>query len=297
MARVADGVLIVDKPIGPTSHDVVAGARRLYQTREVGHAGTLDPLASGVLVLMLGEARKLSGYLTRASKTYRALVEVGRATDTLDAEGTTTDSQPVSALSPQAVEQALASERARTLQVPPAFSAIKQDGQRAHRRSRRGEAVVLEPRPVHVERLELLSCEGALISVELSVSKGYYVRSLARDIGERLGLPAHLAGLRRISSGRFTLAEAVAWPASQPVEPMPLVEAASRALPCLRLTAEGERKARLGQRLSAEHFAEPPPTDDGVAAWLGPTGELVALGQRRDAELAVVRGFRQRSES
>src|SRR5690606_2789954 len=149
----ADGVLVVDKPVGPTSHDIVAQARRWYGTRSVGHAGTLDPAASGVLVLMFGEAKKLSSYLTAQSKAYIADVCFGRATDSLDASGATIAEQPLPSDWPPADElaAALEAERSRTAQLPPVVSAIKLGGRPAHRRVRAGESVELAPRPVQVE--------------------------------------------------------------------------------------------------------------------------------------------------
>src|SRR5262245_57285998 len=183
-----DGLLVVDKPKGPTSHDIVARARRLFSTRAVGHAGTLDPMATGVLVLLFGEALKLSAYLTLEEKTYVAKVSFGSTTDTLDADGKVTSSEPLapSTLDAERVEVALEAERARTSQVPPAVSSIKVGGERAHRLARRGETPSLEPRPVRVQRLSLLARNEDSLELEVTASKGYYVRSLARDLGEAL---------------------------------------------------------------------------------------------------------------
>ncbi|MDF3072076.1 MAG: uncharacterized protein K0R38_7677, partial [Polyangiaceae bacterium] len=168
------GVAVVDKPRGLTSHTVVAQARRLFARKDVGHAGTLDPMATGVLLLLVGQATKLSGYLTSDSKRYAAEVMFGRATDTLDAEGRTTEEAPLAAdqLSPERVEQALASERARTEQVPPAVSAIKVDGERAYALARKGEAPELAPRAVRVLELTLLERTPNALRVEMHVSKG-----------------------------------------------------------------------------------------------------------------------------
>ncbi len=252
-----NGVLVVDKPRGPTSHDIVSKLRRAYGTRQVGHAGTLDPMATGVLVTMLGEATKLSGYLTLSEKSYRAEVELGIGTDTLDAEGTVTERVQLAEdwLSAERLERALAVERARTEQVPPAFSAIHVDGERAHEKSRRGEAVQLPPRAVRVIALDARTVTGRRVELELTVSKGYYVRSLARDLGQALGVPSHLAALRRTASGRFTLQDAVAWPlAEPPPQPIELADAARRALPCAILTEAGAARARLGQKLADRAF-------------------------------------------
>ena len=288
-----DGLLIVDKPKGPTSHDVVAQARRLFSTRSVGHAGTLDPMATGVLVVLFGEALKLSAYLALDEKTYIAEIRFGTATDTLDAEGTVTREEPLAAnaLEPARVEAALASERARSEQVPPSVSSIKVGGERAHRLTRRGAPPELVPRGVRVARLELVESRGERLTVEVTASKGYYVRSLARDLGEALGVPAHLSGLRRTRSGAFTLDGAVRWPASELPALATVAEVARRALPSAELTEAGAAKARLGQRLVEEHFALPP-NGDVPHAWFDASGTVVAIGERAEGEYRVRRGFR-----
>jgi tRNA pseudouridine55 synthase len=288
------GLLIVDKPSGPTSHDVVARARRLYATREVGHAGTLDPMATGVLVVLFGEACKLSAHLTADDKRYRAEIRFGTSTDSLDADGAVVEERALAPgwLRDADLGAALDAERARPEQTPPAISAIKVDGVRSHRAARRGNAPALAPRPVRVAALELLEHDDAHVVVELEVSKGYYVRAFARDLAARLGVPAHLSALRRLSSGAFRVDEAVRWPLEAPAPLLDLSSAARRALPSAELTPEGEARARVGKRLADEHFTRAP-ASPGVTAWLGPNGELVALGERRDdGELAVVRGFR-----
>lgn len=293
-----DGLLVVHKPRGPTSHDIVAQARRLLGTRAVGHAGTLDPMASGVLVLLVGEATKLAPYLTLDDKSYRATVSFGCSTDTCDAEGT-----PVEELAPPegfpdktALEAALDEERARTEQVPPVFSAISLGGQRAHRLARRGESVVLPARPVAVHRLMLGDCRRssagspAYVTLELAVSKGYYVRSLAHDLGVRLGVPSHLSALERTASGPYRLDDAVGWPPAAVPELVPLESAACTALPGARLTELGEARARTGSVLGPEHFEAPPTTP--LSAWLGAGPRLVAVGRMAEDGYRVVRGFR-----
>jgi tRNA pseudouridine55 synthase len=293
-----DGVLVVDKPRGPTSHDIVAQARRLLGTRAVGHAGTLDPMASGVLVLLVGEATKLASYLSLDEKEYCATVELGRSTDTCDAEGTTTDecALPDGFPSPEALEAALAGECVRTEQVPPAFSAVSVGGQRAHRLARRGETVALPPRPVSVTKLSLAECRhasstgAARITLSLAVSKGYYVRSFARDLGTRLGAPAHLTSLRRTASGPYRIDTALPWPPDTTPALVPLEIAACTALPCATLTATGELLAHRGSLLTEAHFVTPPPSSP--AAWLSPGHRLIAIGHMAEGGYRVVRGFR-----
>lgn len=287
------GVLVVDKPAGPTSHDVVAQARRLFRTREVGHAGTLDPAASGVLVLMLGEATKLSQYLTAQDKQYLATIEFGRATDTWDALGETVQ---IATLVPgqldlHRLEGALEGERLRKAQTPPLYSAIQVGGVRAHRASRRGEHVTLTPRSVSVQSLQLVSCSERQVSVRLTVSKGYYVRSLAHDLGERMGAPAHLAQLRRLASGPFSLDDAIAWPPTDPPTLLGMADTARRTLPTAQLTERGRERALRGQSLTNSDFLSAPP--QALSAWLSPADELVALGQGNGrTTFQVVRGFR-----
>jgi tRNA pseudouridine55 synthase len=290
-----DGVLVLDKPSGPTSHDVVSGVRRLYGTRSVGHAGTLDPLATGVLVVLLGEATKLSAYLTRERKSYRATITFGRSTHTLDAAGTT-DAEvelPADWLDQNLalVEPALDRERARREQVPPVVSAIQVGGERAHRAARRGAPPVLEPRRVQVDRIDRLAVRGLELEVELTVSKGYYVRALARDLGETLGVPAHLSQLRRLASGAFSLAEALPWPLAEPRPLLSLADAARRALSSAVLREESVRRTRDGKLLSRDDFTTPPAAGD-VSAWFDPEGRLIALGEMRDGVPTVARGFK-----
>jgi len=294
---VTDGVFVVDKPSGCTSHTVVAGLRKRLGTRAVGHAGTLDPMATGVLLLLVGEATKLSPYLSLETKAYRAEVLFGRGTDTLDTDGKILTEAPVppGALTPPRLEASLAAELERTFQVPPAVSAIQIGGRRAHDLTRRGQPPELAARPVRVESLTLLAVHADRIELTVRASKGYYVRALARDLGERLGLPACLSALRRLESGAFLLEEALPWPLPEGSRPLPLVAVVERCLPRATLTAEGARKARLGQGLAPEHFVEAP-GHGGPHAWLA-ENELIAVGQLRDETYRVLRGFGPRSAS
>ena len=296
------GVLVVDKPSGPTSHDIVAQARRHFGTRRVGHAGTLDPMATGVLVLLLGEATKLSEVATGCDKQYYAELRFGRATDSHDADGTTTEERldPARRIDEELLQSALVTERERRLQHPPSISALKVGGQRAYRLSRAGTPPELAPRPVVVHWLRLIACNSHHASLELSVSKGYYVRALARDLAQALGVPAHLSQLRRIESGTFTLAEACSWPPPTGQAPLPLAEALPRLLPVLRLTGNGVLRARQGLPLDVADFLDNPtgPTQGSPAAadpslrgWTDPDGNPIALGQRSADGFRVRRGF------
>jgi tRNA pseudouridine55 synthase len=306
-----NGILVVDKPSGPTSHDVVNRLRRLLGTRRVGHAGTLDPMASGVLVMLVGEATKLGPFATAHDKEYVARVAFGRATSTLDALGETTHEAEVPgwlreelALAARGplpatarVAEALTAELARTSQAPPVFSAIKVGGRKAYDLARAGEAPELAERPVEVHTLEVVGArhddDQAAAELRVRTAKGYYVRSLARDLGERLGVPAHLAALRRTASGPFTLADATRLDDAERLSAavLPLAESARRCLASAELTAIGAERARMGKALDASCFAGPCPTD-GPIAWMDTEGHLCAVGQREEeGDYRVVRGF------
>jgi tRNA pseudouridine55 synthase len=288
------GVLVVDKPSGPTSHDVVHQARRLFQTRAIGHAGTLDPMATGVLLLLVGEATKLAPFLTLDKKRYLARITFGTSTDTLDAEGIEIDRVTLAPglLTRARIERALDVERARTTQVPPSVSAIKVDGQCAHRIHRKGRAVELAPRSVRLHEATLVTFDDTSATFDLWVSKGYYVRALARDLGQAIGTPAHVSRLRRVASGAFSIDEAARWPANDDVVFKSLVEAAGAVLELARLTQRGTERARKGQRIASDDFVGRPPRAD-VAGWLDEQSELVAIGSRNeDGTFRVKRGFR-----
>lgn len=258
-------------------------------------------MASGVLLLLLGEATKLSSALTLERKSYRASIRFGSTTDSDDRMGHVLESCEVEPgwLASERLEEALDQERGRELQEPPQVSAIKQQGVAAYRRQRRGETVALEPRAVRVHELRLLSASDQEVELSLSVSKGYYVRALARDLGRRLSMPAHLSALCRTSSGCFQLEEAVEWPRSAIPPLLSIGDAVRRSMPSKILGAEGVWRARRGQRVMPEHFADPdgpstpePESPDSVYAWLDEQGSLVALGkQAADGTFQVTRGF------
>jgi tRNA pseudouridine55 synthase len=205
---VVSGVLVVDKPISLTSHDVVQTIRRGTGIRRAGHTGTLDPRASGVLVVLIGPAVRLSEYVSASDKRYQATIHLGSSTDTYDADGRVTNSAPVTVTEPQ-FEQVLGQFVGEIEQVPPPYSAIKVQGRKAYEMAREGEEVILEPRKINVYSLELLEWAPPEAVIDVFCSSGTYVRSLANDLGNALGCGAHLVGLRRTKSGRFTLRDAV----------------------------------------------------------------------------------------
>ena len=289
-----DGVLVIDKPEGLTSHDVVAAARRLLGEKRIGHTGTLDPLATGVLPLACGRATRLVRFLSAAEKEYDATILFGVTTDTLDVTGQEI-SRSGRAPSRDALVAALQSFAGEQLQVPPAYSAKKIAGRRAYELARRDEPVALDPVAVCVSRLELVECAQERCRISLTCSAGFYVRALVRDLGERCGTGACLEALRRTRSGDFTLEEAVDLDTLAPVRdrtnpesriPNPGLETVlvpmERLLPgfpAVTVTAEGLTRVSHGQDVRSSDVAS---RDAFVTAeWvklLDASGTLVGLG-------------------
>jgi tRNA pseudouridine55 synthase len=203
------GILNVDKPAGMTSHDVVDAVRRVAGQRKVGHAGTLDPMATGVLLVCLGSGTRVAEYLMRGRKRYRANIVLGTTTDTYDAEGEVRSSGGRTDFDRREIEAALAPFVGRIEQVPPAYSAIKRDGQPLYKLAREGREIQVEPRPVEIDEITILDWDSPSLIVEVGCSSGTYIRSLAHDLGQHLGCGAHLAGLVRLQSGNFALEDAV----------------------------------------------------------------------------------------
>ncbi len=203
------GLLNIDKPKGITSHDVVARIRKLAGQRRVGHAGTLDPLATGVLLVCLGQTTRLIEYLVPGQKQYRATFYFGLTTDTLDAEGQVLAEKDTSGLTEVQLRQVLPAFVGRLDQIPPLFSAIKKGGQPLYKRARAGQTIEVEPRPVTIHALEWVSWQPPHLTLDIACSPGTYIRSLARDVGEAVGTGAHLVELTRTASGSWHLAEAV----------------------------------------------------------------------------------------
>lgn len=253
-----DGLLVVDKPAGWTSHDVVAKVRRLTGIRRTGHAGTLDPAATGVLPLGIGRGTRMLEYLAGADKVYRATVRLGLTTDTDDAEGRPLAAGEWRGITDDHVRAALAAFVGEIEQVPPAYSAIKRGGVPLHRMARAGVAVRPEPRRVRIERIAVLDTTLPDVTIEVVCSKGTYVRSLARDLGAALGCGAHLAALRRLRTGPFTLndahsleglAAAAAWGALPALVLPP--DMALLPAPALIVGAAGETRLLTGRSIPA----------------------------------------------
>jgi tRNA pseudouridine55 synthase len=281
-----NGVLVVDKPSGPTSHDVVDRVRRIAGIRRVGHAGTLDPFASGVLLLLLGSATRLSEYFMGMDKTYQATVRLGVETETHDPEGTIVAENPGwQRLSEPEVRQALRGFRGRIEQTPPAYSAKKVRGEAAHRRTRRGEEVELLPVPVDIHELDLLGADLPELRLALRCSSGTYVRALARDLGRSLGVGGHLSALRRTGLGPFGLDSSL--PLDRLGAPEDLAEAllpsaqALSHLPAVRVEAPDALRIRQGQFLPLA--GEEIPEDTPIRVLL--QGELLAIAAREGNQL------------
>jgi len=263
------GLLIADKPAGVTSHDVVAQTRRRFGTRRVGHAGTLDPSATGVLVLGLGKATRLLTYLVGDDKDYAATIRLGASTATDDAEGeviSVADVSQIAALTDDAINLAAIALTGEILQRPSSVSAIKINGQRAYSKVRAGEEVDIAPRPVTVYEFSVDEVrrgeESVDVDVRVRVSSGTYVRALARDLGNALGVGGHLTALRRTRSGRFSVADVAD-------ELVPLGTALSQAMPAFALTAEQVIDVRYGRSVAAP---------DSTGGTVGPVGLMDAHG-------------------
>ncbi|HXG53746.1 MAG TPA: tRNA pseudouridine(55) synthase TruB [Vicinamibacterales bacterium] len=269
-----DGVLIIDKPTGPTSHDVVARARRALRETRIGHTGTLDPLATGVLPLVIGRATRLASFLSSGDKGYEGLVRLGSATASYDAAERLAAGEPPPPppdVSRADIEEVLEAFRGTYLQAPPPYSAKKIGGIAAHRLARQNTPVQPVPVTVTVLDLALLGLEDGLARLRVTATAGFYVRSLAHDLGARLGCGAHLEALRRTRAGPFTLEEAV---------PLEIVEAEGTGaerrlipldallphLPAVRLNERGSRRASHGNAVALEDFESP---DQGVAMAIG----------------------------
>ncbi|WP_134738678.1 tRNA pseudouridine(55) synthase TruB [Nocardioides sp. 503] len=273
------GLVVVDKPAGVTSHDVVARVRRLAGTRKVGHAGTLDPMATGVLVLGVNRATRLLGHLMLTEKGYDATVRLGASTTTDDAEGEVVSTAPTGTLTEAAVRGAFAGFVGELQQVPTAVSAIKVDGKRAYQRVRDGEEVELKARAVTVHELTVgevrLGEDHVDVDVSLRCSSGTYVRAIARDAGRLLGVGGHLTALRRTAVGSFDLDVASTLDElAESFAILPIADAARSTFPSRELDDEQAADVRVGRALDVPL--------DGLTAVFAPEGEFLALYEPRD---------------
>lgn len=285
LKNIVSGVLVVDKPIGLTSHDVVQIIRRGTGIRRAGHTGTLDPRASGVLVILVGPAVRLSEYVSASDKRYQATIQLGSSTDTYDSEGEITQTSEVGEISEEDFNEILQKFVGEIEQIPPPYSAVKVKGRKAYEMARQGEDVDLEPRIINVYSLEILEWAPPEAVIDVYCSSGTYVRSLAHDLGRELGTGAHLIGLRRTKSGRFTLRDAV--PLRRLQESfeagdwyrflIPAAEALSD-WPMIELDPDEVELVRHGHRVPAG------PEDKGWVRAVSQQGDLVALMEMEDGE-------------
>ena len=276
----------MDKPQGWTSHDVVGRMRRLAGTRKVGHAGTLDPMATGVLVLGINKATRLLTYIVGTSKTYTATIRLGESTVTDDAEGEVVSTQSAAAVTEEAIRAGVAALTGEIQQVPSSVSAIKVNGERAYARVRSGEDVKLAARPVTIHRFDVHSVrparDGEILDVDVTVecSSGTYIRALARDLGEALGTGGHLTALRRTQVGPYTLDQArTLEQLAEELEVLEMSLAARALMPNRELSEDEATEISFGRRIAAGVAAGTPEaaTADKPAAGFAPDGSLVAL--------------------
>lgn len=269
------GILNVDKPVGPTSHDVVQKARWLLETKRVGHAGTLDPLASGVLVLAAGRATRLLEYVAGQPKVYLAQVHLGQTSSTYDGEGEISPQQPVR-VGRQEIEEALSHFRGTIQQIPPMHSAVKKDGRPLYQLARKGQEVEREAREVTIYELEIVSWDSPVLELRIGCSAGTYIRSLAHELGQELACGGYLAGLQRTAVGRFTIENSVSLETltrenvTRYLQPL---DAAIDHLPRIDLTAEAATDLVNGRQTPRDAEVQ----DATVVRAYNPAGEFVGL--------------------
>ena len=278
-----DGILLIDKSQGMTSHDVVRRVRRLLRTRRVGHTGALDPLATGVLPVAVGEATRIVQFLMEGDKTYRAVLKLGETTTTQDAEGEVLESRPLTGITADAVAAAARSFEGVIRQLPPMYSALKKDGVPLYRLARQGIEVERELREVRIDRMQVLEVNLPTVTFEVDCSKGTYVRTLCHDLGLTLGTGAHLLSLRRTRTGIFTEADCVTLAqletdgAGRP--PLLSMDEALRGVPALEIDAEAACRLSDGIPPSLTSLVAAPSCSDGETVRLSHAGALLAVAR------------------
>ncbi len=282
-----NGIVIVDKPQGWTSQDVTARLRRVFATRRIGHGGTLDPMATGVLPVFVGRATRGVEFFEHAEKTYEATLRLGLTTDTEDITGAVLSQQPVCVTAGQ-VEQALGAFRGEILQIPPMYSALKVNGQKLCDLARKGREVERQPRPVTIYELEMRGMEGADVFLRVRCSKGTYIRTLCKDIGAALGCGGCMAALRRTSAGAYTIAQAVPLAdlleAPEPERYLQGVDSLFLEYPAVTLTANQERRCRNGNAFSLA-------LEPGTYRAYGPDGEFLMLARVENGVMSTIKSF------
>lgn len=281
-----DGIVLVDKPEGPTSHDVVAKARRIFGTRKIGHAGTLDPMATGMLVLGVGKATRLLGYLTATDKEYLATIRLGQATNTDDAQGEITSSASTSNITDEDILNAVRDFRGPISQKPSSVSAIKVNGKRAYALVRGGEEVDLPARDVMIHDFEIISITHDKDTIDVKVrvvcSAGTYIRALARDLGIKLNVGGHLTELRRTRSGKFTQMRPLVDIENTP-SVIELADAVKMTFPTVEISGEEIKRAKNGMRVTT-----PVQLPAGMVGVFANGGDVISLCEHIDSELVPV---------
>lgn len=282
-----NGIVIVDKPQGWTSQDVTARLRRVFETRRIGHGGTLDPMATGVLPVFVGRATRGVEFFEHAEKTYEALLLPGVVTDTEDVTGTVLERHPA-ALTEAAVEAVLPRFRGEILQVPPMYSALKVNGQKLCDLARKGQTVERKPRPVTIHELAFRGFQDDCLRLRVRCSKGTYIRTLCKDLGEALGCGGCMAQLRRVSAGSYTIGQAVPLKtlleSADPGQYLLPVDSLFASLPALTLTPNQETRCRNGNPFTRN-------VPDGRYRCYGKSGEFLMLGSVRDNVMSTVKSF------
>ena len=282
-----NGIVIVDKPAGWTSQDVTARLRRVFQTRRIGHGGTLDPMATGVLPVFVGRATRGVEFFEHAEKTYEAVLRLGIATDTEDITGTVLEEKPVCVTGEQ-LEAVLEQFRGPILQVPPMYSALKINGQKLVDLARKGREVERQPRPITIHRLECLEFSGQTARLLVRCSKGTYIRTLCKDVGEALGCGGCMAALCRVQAGEYTIAEAVPLQTlletENPEAYLRGVDTMFRDLPALTLTPNQEKRCRCGNSFSLS-------APEGKYRAYSQSGEFLMLGSLKNGVMSTIKSF------
>ena len=282
-----NGIVIVDKPQGWTSQDVTARLRRVFSTRRIGHGGTLDPMATGVLPVFVGRATRAVEFFEHAEKTYETVLRFGVKTDTQDITGTVLEERPVE-LTEQQVLDALPAFRGEILQVPPMYSALKVNGQKLYDLARKGKEVERQPRPITIHELELLGFDGREARLRVRCSKGTYIRTLCEDIGQALGCLGCMAALRRTQAGEYTIAQSVPLQtlleAEHPEEYLLGMDSPFRSYPAVTLTENQEKRCRNGNPFTLR-------VPDGTYRAYGKDGTFLMLAKVENGVMETVKSF------
>ena len=282
-----NGIVIIDKPQGWTSQDVTARLRRVFNTRRIGHGGTLDPMATGVLPVFVGRATRGVEFFEHAEKTYETVLRLGLTTDTEDVTGTVLSQQEVTVTKEQ-VERILEDFRGEILQIPPMYSALKINGQKLCDLARKGKEVERKPRPITIHELTLLEMDGQSLRLRVRCSKGTYIRTLCKDIGEKLGCGGCMEALRRVTAGEYTIEEAVPLlqllEEAEPGKYLRTVDTMFRNHPEVKLTANQEKRCRNGNSFSVS-------LPEGTYRAYSQSGEFLMLAKVEDGVMSTIKSF------